>query len=335
MLPFVIGGGVLISLSFLLDGSNAGTPNFGSGNHISIFLNHTGNLAFGMMFPVLAGFIAMDIGGRSALAPGFIGGLIAKSGLSLFIPQDLWSSSGFIGALLAGFVAGYLVKGIEGIFDRLSSTLDGIKTMLLLPFCGILGVSLLMVFIINPPVTLFNTWINEALSGMGGSSKLILGLILGGMMSIDFGGPLNKAAYLFGTASVAAGQFDVMAAVMAGGMVPPLAISLATLFFKNKFTETERRTSATNFIMGLSFVTEGAIPFAASDPLRIIPSCACGAAVAGGLSMLFGCASRAPHGGIFVIAIIENPLMFILALVSGSVVGMLLIALLKKNIEPN
>ena len=330
MLPFVIGGGIFIALSFLLDGANAGAGNFGSGNPASLFLNQVGGLAFGMMFPVLAGYIAMAIGDRPALMPGFVGGLIAKSGLSIFLPQDQWSSSGFFGALFAGFIAGYLIKALRKAFENLPQALEGTKPVLIFPVLGILGISLIMVFIVNPPVAVFNTWLNGTLNGMGSSSRVFLGIILGGMMSVDFGGPINKAAYVFGTASIAGGQFDIMAAVMIGGMVPPLAIALATTFFKNRFTEAERSTSLTNYIMGLSFITEGAIPFAASDPIHIIPSCITGAAVAGGLSMFFNCGSRAPHGGIFVIAIIENAPMFFVALAVGSVVGMLMIAALKK-----
>lgn len=330
MLPFVIGGGIFIALSFLLDSANAGAGNFGSGNSASLFLNQVGGLAFGMMFPVLAGYIAMAIGDRPALMPGFVGGLIAKSGLSVFLPQEQWSSSGFFGALLAGFIAGYLIKALRRIFENLPQALEGTKPVLLFPVFGILGISLVMVFIINPPVSVFNTWLNATLNGMGSTSRILLGILLGGMMSVDFGGPINKAAYVFGTASIAGGQFDIMSAVMIGGMVPPLAIALATTFFKNRFTEAERSTSVTNYIMGLSFITEGAIPFAASDPLHIIPSCIAGSAVAGGLSMFFNCGSRAPHGGIFVIAIIENAQMFLVALAVGSIVGMFMIAALKK-----
>lgn len=333
MLPFVIGGGILIALSFLFDGANAGTDVFGKGNHFSLFLNTVGNLAMGMMFPILAGFIAMSIGDRPALMVGFVGGLIAKEGTSIFAPQAEWIPSGFFGALIAGFLAGYLMVGLRKLCDWLPKSLEGTKPVLIYPFLGILAIGAIMVFLINPPVGAFNSWLNSVLSGMGEASKVILGLVLGGMMSIDFGGPFNKAAYVFGTASIATGQFDIMAAVMIGGMVPPLAIALATTFFQSRFTSRERQTSVTNYIMGLSFITEGAIPFAAADPLRIIPPCVVGSAVAGGLSMLFGCGSRAPHGGIFVVPIMENWPMFLLSLAIGSVVAMLGIVLLKKPLS--
>ncbi len=330
MLPFVIGGGILIALSFLFDGANAGTDLFGKGNSFSLFLNTVGSLAMGMMFPILAGFIAMSIGDRPALMVGFVGGLIAKEGTSIFLPQAQWIPSGFFGALIAGFLAGYLMLGLRKLCGRLPKALEGTKPVLIYPFVGILAISAIMIFLVNPPVGTFNAWLNGILSGMGETSKVILGLVLGGMMSIDFGGPFNKAAYVFGTASIATGQFDIMAAVMIGGMVPPLAIALATTFFPSRFTSRERQTSVTNYIMGLSFITEGAIPFAAADPLRIIPPCVVGSAVAGGLSMLFGCGSRAPHGGIFVVPIMDHWPMFLLALAIGSVVAMIGIVLLKK-----
>lgn len=298
MLPFVIGGGILIALSFLVDGANAGTAAFGSGTPLAKFFNTVGNTAFGMMFPILAGYIAMAIGDRPALMPGIVGGLLAKAGTSVFLAEDAWISSGFFGALIAGFAAGYLMIGLKKLFDKLPKTLKGTKPVLLYPFFGILIMAAFMIFIVNPPVGAFNTWLNNVLSGMGESSKMLLGAVLAGMMSIDFGGPFNKAAYVFGTASIASGQFDIMASVMIGGMVPPIAIALATTFFKNRFTKSEQQTSITNYIMGLSFITEGAIPFAASDPLRIIPPCIVGSAIAGALSMMFGCGSRAPHGGI-------------------------------------
>mgnify|MGYP003228716477 FL=1 len=286
-----------------------------------------------MMFPILAGYIAMAIGDRPALMPGIVGGLLAKAGTSVFLAEDAWISSGFFGALIAGFAAGYLMIGLKKLFDKLPKTLEGTKPVLLYPFFGILIMAAFMIFIVNPPVGAFNTWLNNVLSGMGESSKMLLGAVLAGMMSIDFGGPFNKAAYVFGTASIASAQFDIMASVMIGGMVPPIAIALATTFFKNRFTKSEQQTSITNYIMGLSFITEGAIPFAASDPLRIIPPCIVGSAIAGALSMMFGCGSRAPHGGIFVIGIIDNPLMFLIALVVGAVVAMAGIVLLKKPLK--
>ena len=333
MLPFVIGGGILIALSFLVDGANAGTDSFGSGTPLAAFFNTVGNTAFGMMFPVLAGYIAMAIGDRPALMPGIVGGLLAKAGTSIFLPEEKWISSGFFGALIAGFVAGYLMLLLKKLFEKLPKSLEGTKPVLLYPFFGILLMGAIMIFIVNPPIGAFNTWLNNGLASMGESSKILLGAVLGGMMSIDFGGPFNKAAYVFGTAAIASGQIDIMAAVMIGGMTPPIGIALATLFFKNRFTKSEQQTTVTNFIMGMSFITEGAIPFAASDPLRIIPPCVVGSAVAGALSMAFGCGSRAPHGGLFVIGIIENAPMFLVALVIGAVITMVGIVLLKKPLN--
>lgn len=330
MLPFVIGGGILIAMAFLFDGAHAGTAEFGMGNPFSRFLKQVGNISFGMMFPILAGYIAMAIADRPALMPGIVGGLLAKSGMTMAAEETGWVSSGFFGALIAGFAAGLIMLGLKKILEKLPKALEGTKPMLLYPFLGIAAMGALMVFVVNPPVGAFNEWLNQVLASMGESSRVLLGAVLGGMMAIDFGGPFNKAAYVFGTASIASGQFGIMAAVMAGGMVPPIGIALATLFFKNRFTKSEQQTVATNFIMGLSFITEGAIPFAASDPLRIIPPCIAGSAVAGALSMLFGCGSRAPHGGIFVIGIIDNPLLFLAAVAAGSVVAMLGIVLLKK-----
>ena len=330
MLPFVIGGGILIAMAFLFDGAHAGTAEFGMGNPFSRFLKQVGDISFGMMFPILAGYIAMAIADRPALMPGIVGGLLAKSGMTMAAEETGWVSSGFFGALIAGFAAGLIMLGLKKILEKLPKALEGTKPMLLYPFLGIAAMGALMVFVVNPPVGAFNEWLNQVLASMGESSRVLLGAVLGGMMAIDFGGPFNKAAYVFGTASIASGQFGIMAAVMAGGMVPPIGIALATLFFKNRFTKSEQQTVATNFIMGLSFITEGAIPFAASDPLRIIPPCIVGSAVAGALSMLFGCGSRAPHGGIFVIGIIDNPLLFLAAVAAGSVVAMLGIVLLKK-----
>lgn len=330
MLPFVIGGGILIAMAFLFDGAHAGTAEFGMGNPFSRFLKQVGDISFGMMFPILAGYIAMAIADRPALMPGIVGGLLAKSGMTMAAEETGWVSSGFFGALIAGFAAGLIMLGLKKILEKLPKALEGTKPMLLYPFLGIAAMGALMVFVVNPPVGAFNEWLNQVLASMGESSRVLLGAVLGGMMAIDFGGPFNKAAYVFGTASIASGQFGIMAAVMAGGMVPPIGIALATLFFKNRFTKSEQQTVATNFIMGLSFITEGAIPFAASDPLRIIPPCIAGSAVAGALSMLFGCGSRAPHGGVFVIGIIDNPLLFLAAVAAGSVVAMLGIVLLKK-----
>ncbi|MBZ4670066.1 MAG: fructose system or component [Clostridiales bacterium] len=322
MLPFVIGGGILIALAFLFDNFEINPSNFGSNTPLAAFLMKIGKYAFGFMLPVLAGYIAMSIGDRPALALGFVGGMIASEG-----------GAGFLGALAAGFIAGYVIVFLRKLLDKLPKSLEGTKPVLFYPLIGILCIGLVMVYIVNPPMAAFNTWISSALGSMSGTSKLVLGLILGGMMSIDFGGPINKAAYLFGTASLATGQYEIMAAVMVGGMVPPIAIALATVFFKNRFTEKERQSGITNFIMGLSFITEGAIPFAAADPLRVIPSCAIGSATAGALSMLFGCTLRAPHGGIFVFPVVGHPLMYVIALLAGSVVGMLLLAVLKKPLN--
>lgn len=330
MLPFVIGGGILIALSFIFDGANAGTEVFGSGTPLARFFHLVGNASFGMMFPILAGYIAISIGDRPALMPGIVGGILAKAGTSVFLAEEAWVSSGFFGALIAGFAAGYLMLLIKKACDKLPRALEGTKPVLLYPFFGILAIGALMIFVVNPPVGAFNTGLNDLLSSMGEGSKVLLGAVLGGMMAIDFGGPFNKAAYVFGTASIASGQFDIMAAVMVGGMVPPIAIALATTFFKTRFTRSEKQTTVTNYIMGLSFITEGAIPFAASDPLRIIPPCIIGSAVAGALSMAFGCGSRAPHGGIFVVGIVDHAPMFFVALMIGSVAAMLGIVLLKK-----
>ena len=286
-----------------------------------------------MMFPILAGYIAMAIGDRPALMPGIVGGLLAKAGTSVFLAEDAWISSGFFGALIAGFAAGYLMIGLKKLFDKLPKTLEGTKPVLLYPFFGILIMGVFMIFIVNPPVGAFNTWLNNVLSGMGESSKMLLGAVLAGMMSIDFGGPFNKAAYVFGTASIIAGNYDIMAAVMIGGMTPPCAIALATMLFPNKFTKQEREAGPTNFIMGLAFITEGAIPYAASDPLHVIPACVIGSGIAGAMSMAFKCTLMAPHGGIFVVPVIGNPWMYLIALVVGMAVSTVLLGVLKKKIR--
>lgn len=322
MLPFVIGGGILIALAFLLDDYSIDPSNFGMNTPVAAFFKTVGGTAFGFMLPILAGFIAMSIGDRPALAVGFVGGALANEG-----------GSGFLGALIAGFVAGYLVLGLKKLFSYLPDALDGLKPVLLYPFFGVLLIGLIITFAINPPVSAINNWMTNGLNSMNGSSKILLGILLGGMMSVDMGGPVNKAAYVFGTASIASGNFDIMAAVMAGGMVPPLAIALATVFFKNRFTENERKSGITNFVMGLSFITEGAIPFASSDPLRVIPACVIGSATAGALSMLFNCTLRAPHGGIFVVGVVGNPLQYLIAILVGSIVGMFMLGLLKKPIN--
>lgn len=324
MLPFVIGGGILIAVAFLLDDYSLNPANFGSNLPQAAFFKAIGDAAFGFMPPILAGYIAMGIADRPALAPGFVGGFLAKEG-----------GSGFLGALLAGFAAGYLILLLKKLFDKLPRSLEGIKSILLYPVFGILLMGLLIQLIINPPVA----WLNEALYGLlarlGTGSRVLLGVLLGGMMSVDMGDPINKAAYVFGTASLASNEFQIMAAVMAGGMVPPLALALAVFAFRDKFSEKERQSGVANLIMGACFITEGAIPFAAADPLRVLPACIIGSAVAGGLSMFFGCGLRAPHGGIFVLPVISHPFGFLAAVILGALVGMLLLGVLRKRIEPS
>lgn len=328
MLPFVVGGGILIAIAFLIDGFSVDLnslpadqrANFGTITQGAALFKGIGGTAFGFMLPILAGFIAMSIADRPGLAVGFVGGSIAANG-----------TSGFLGALVAGFVAGYIVNLLKKIFSKLPESLDGVKPVLLYPLLGIFLIGVIMQFVVEPPIGALNTAINNGLNGLNGASAVVLGVLLGGMMAIDMGGPVNKAAYVFGTASIAAGNYNIMAAVMIGGMVPPLAIALATIFFKNKFTAEERKAGPTNFIMGLSFITEGAIPFAASDPLHVLPACAVGSAVAGGLSMAFGCTLMAPHGGIFVVPTIGNPLMYLVALVIGAFIACGLLGLLKKK----
>ena len=329
MLPFVVGGGILIALAFLIDGlcvdmnalSAADRGNFGTITPVAAQLKTIGDLAFGLMLPVLAGYIGEAIGDRPALAVGFVGGLMAANG-----------KSGFLGALVAGFVSGYLILLLRKLCDKLPEALEKIAPVLIYPVFGILGIGLLMNFAVEPIMGAINIALNNGLTGMGGSSKIVLGLILGGMMAIDMGGPFNKAAYVFGTAAIAAGNYDIMAAVMIGGMTPPCAIALATLLFKNKFTKSEREAGPTNFVMGLAFITEGAIPYAAADPLHVLPSCIVGSAVAGALSMAFGCTLMAPHGGIFVFPVVGNALMYLVALVVGTVISAVLLGALKKKV---
>ena len=341
MLPFVVGGGILIALAFLLDDYTINPANFGMNTPVAAFFKTIGGQAFGFMLPVLAGYIAMSIADRPGLAVGFVGGVLASSGYTFGNIMNFADASpvsaGFLGALLAGFVGGYLVLGLKKLFNVLPDALEGIKPVLLYPVCGILLIGLIMLAV-NPVVGAINTGLNNFLASMSGTSKIILGTILGAMMAIDMGGPFNKAAYVFGTAQltvVNAGpeQFAIMAAVMIGGMVPPIAIALATTFFKNRFTESERKSGVVNYIMGLSFITEGAIPFAAADPIHVIPACIVGSGIAGALSMAFGCGLRAPHGGIFVLPTISNPIMYFVALLIGSVVGALLIGVLKKPLD--
>ena len=329
MLPFVVGGGILIALAFLIDGlcvdmtslTAEARQSFGSITPVAATLKSIGNLAFGFMLPVLAGFIAMSIADRPGLAVGFVGGAIAANG-----------KSGFLGALVAGFLAGYLILLLKKLFEKLPEALEKIAPVLLYPVFGILIVGLVMTFVVEPPIGALNTALNTALTNMSGSSKVLLGIIVAGMMAVDMGGPFNKAAYVFGTASIAAGNYGIMAAVMIGGMVPPCAIALASLLFKDKFTKTERESAPTNFIMGLAFITEGAIPFAASDPLHVIPACVIGSGLAGALSMAFNCTLMAPHGGIFVFPVVGNPPMYLVALAVGTVVGALMLGVLKKKI---
>lgn len=332
MLPFVIGGGILIALAFLLDDYSIDPSNFGKNTPLAAYLKTIGEQAFGMMLPILAGFIAMSIADRPGLAVGLVAGLVAKMGCTFANPAGGDVNAGFLGALFAGFAGGYLVLGLKKLFSKLPKSLEGIKPVLLYPVIGIFLAAVVTTFI-NPYMGMINNALSAFLNGMGGTSRIVLGMILGGMMSIDMGGPFNKAAYVFGTAQLAEGNFEVMASVMAGGMVPPIAIALCTTFFKKKFTEKERQSGLVNYVMGLSFITEGAIPFAAQDPLRVIPSCAIGAAVAGGLSMAFGCTLRAPHGGMFVLPTIGNPLMYLAAVVIGSVVGCVILGFLKKDVE--
>ena len=328
MLPFVIGGGILIALAFLIDGlcvdvnslSADARSNFGTITPVAAALKNIGNVAFGFMLPVLAGYIAESIADRPALAVGFVGGMIAANG-----------KSGFLGALAAGFLAGFVILVLKRVFSKLPEAIEKITPVLLYPLFGILLIGLIMTYIVEPPIGALNTALNTGLTNMSGSSKILLGIIVGGMMSIDMGGPFNKAAYVFGTASIAAGNYDIMAAVMIGGMVPPCAIALASILFKNKFTKDERKSAPVNFIMGLAFITEGAIPYAAADPLHVLPSCIIGAAVAGALSMAFGCTLMAPHGGIFVFPVVGNAVMYLVALVVGTVVGAVLLGLLKKK----
>ena len=330
MLPFVVGGGILIAIAFLIDGLSVDLnslpleerSNFGTITPLAAMFKGIGDTAFGFMLPILAGFIAMSIADRPGLAVGIVGGAIAANG-----------TSGFLGALVAGFLAGYLVLLLKKIFEKLPDSLEGIKPVLLYPLLGIFLVGVIMTYVVEPPIGALNTLINNGLNGLNGASAVLLGALLGGMMSVDMGGPVNKAAYVFGTASIAAENYNIMAAVMIGGMVPPIAIALATLIFKNKFTAEERKAGPTNFIMGLSFITEGAIPFAASDPLRVLPSCVIGSAVAGAMSMAFDCTLMAPHGGIFVFLTVGHPLWYLVSLIVGSVVACVLLGILKKDVR--
>ena len=323
MLPFVIGGGILIALAFLFDTFNPANPSgFGSGTPLSAFLMKIGGASFGFMLPVLAGYIAMSIADRPGLVAGFVGGLLASQG-----------GSGFLGALIAGFAAGYLVLLVKKLVSGLPQALEGTKPVLFYPVLGVLFIGIAITFIINPPVSALNEWLMNSLQTMGTTSRILLGLVFGAMMSVDMGGPVNKAAYVIGTGALATGEYGIMAAVMAGGMVPPLAIALCTTFFPSRFTEAERKSGITNYIMGLSFITEGAIPFAAADPVRVLPACIIGAGTAGALSMFFECTLRAPHGGIFVVPTIGNPLLYLASIAIGSVVACFILALVKPSIK--
>ena len=349
MLPFVIGGGILIALAFLFDSilaPNGPSASFGTNSPLAAFLKTAGNVAFGFMLPVLAGFIAMAIADRPGLMVGFVGGAFANMGVCFqngqFVDVNTAGadvvSAGFLGALVAGFLGGFLVKGLQKLCGYLPHALEGIKPVLIYPFAGLLAIAALMIFIVDPLFSALNVLISNALSRLNAGENLAMGVLLGalvgGMMSVDMGGPVNKAAYLFGTASLVVGgqavSSGVMASVMVGGMVPPLAIALCSTFFKNRFTKKERNSGLTNYIMGLCFITEGVIPFAAGDPLRVIPSCVVGSAVAGALSMLFGCRLPAPHGGIFVFPVVEHWFLYLVALAVGSIVSMFLLAVLKK-----
>ncbi len=323
MLPFVVGGGILIAIAFLVDVFDPANPsNFGMNTPLAAFFKTVGGVSFGFMLPVLAGFIGMSIADRPGLVAGFVGGALANNG-----------GSGFLGALIAGFAAGYIILGLRKALSVLPESLEGIKNILLYPLLGVFLMGLAITFIVNPPVSALNSWLVDTLKNMDPSARIFMGAVVGGMMSIDMGGPFNKAAYVTGTVLLSEGEYGVMAAVMAGGMVPPLAIALCTTFFKNRFTEAERKSGITNYVMGLSFISEGAIPFAAADPARVIPSCIIGSAITGALSMAFECTLRAPHGGIFVVPTIGNPLMYLVAIAIGSVVSMLLLAILKKPLK--
>lgn len=330
MLPFVVGGGILMAIAFLIDGMSVDLAslaaderaNFGTITPMAAMFKGIGGTAFGFMLPILAGFIAMSIADRPGLVVGFVGGAIAANG-----------KSGFLGALVAGFLAGYLILGMKKLFEKLPESLDGIKTILLYPLLGVFLIGVIMMYAIEPPVGALNTLLNNGLSSLSGASSILLGLLLGAMMAADLGGPINKAAYVFGTASIAAGNYNIMAAVMIGGMVPPCAIALATLLFKKKFTAEERKSGPTNFIMGLSFISEGAIPFAASDPIHVLPALIVGSGVAGAVSMAFNCTLMAPHGGVFVFPVVGNTFMYVVSLVVGTIISAVLLGILKKDVK--
>ena len=342
MLPFVVGGGILIALAFLFDDYSINPANFGKNTPIAAYLKTVGEISFGMMLPILSGYIAMSIADRPGLAVGIVSGLVAKAGMTFANPAGGDVNAGFLGALFAGFAAGYVILGLKKLTAKIPTSLESVRPMIIYPVLGVLTGAVVTTFI-NPFVGMINDTLTGALNSMSGTSKVLLGVICAGMQSVDMGGPVNKAAYVFGTASIASyvfatsqlaeGNFEIMAAVMAGGMIPPLAIALCTTFFKNRFTKKERESGLVNYLLGFSFISEGAIPFAASDPLRVLPACIIGSATAGGLSMAFGCTLRAPHGGIFVLPTIGHPLLYFLCLLIGSVVGCAILAILKKPLE--
>lgn len=332
MIPFVVGGGILIALAYLFDGTNVGSIDFGTGTDISWALRTVGQAAFDLMYPILAAYIAISIADTPALLPGFIGGYLARSGMSS-LPETSWVSSGFWGALIAGFAAGLLMRGVKRLLSKLPTALEQIKTTVLYPVLGMLLMAGLMTLVVNPPMGHFNAWLYNLLGTLRGGSRIVLGAVLGGMMAVDFGGPLNKAAYLFGTVALTGDQYDIMASVMLGGMVPPMAVALACGLFRNRFTPKERQTALTNYLLGASFVTEGALPFALRDPLRVIPACVVGSTMAGALSMAFGCGIPAPHGGLYLLPLASNPVGLLVALAAGSLAAALLLGRLKKPLE--
>lgn len=332
MLPFVVGGGILIALAFLFDDYTIDPSNFGMNKFLPRILKTIGNTGFGFMLPVLAGYIAYSIADRPGLAVGFVGGSLASAGISFssLAGTSAEVSAGFLGALLAGFVSGYTVIGLKKITKNMPKSMDGIKPMLIYPLAGMFVIGIVML-LINPIMASINVGISNWLSNMGGSSRVVLGIVLGAMMCTDMGGPINKAAYVFGTASLSTGNYDIMAAVMVGGMIPPIAIAFSTTFAKKKWSKKERQNGYVNYIMGLCFITEGAIPYAAKDPLRVIPSCMVGGAVGGAISMAFGCTLMAPHGGIFVFPVVGNVGGYLIALIVGALVGGIILTLLKKD----
>lgn len=332
MIPFVTGGGILIALGYFLDRANVGNLTFGSGTSLSWLVTEVGQFTFRMMYPIMAGFVASAMAGPTALLPGMMGGYLAYLGMTAG-PEAAWISSGFWGAILAGFVSGWIIRGLRKLFSRFPAGLDPLKTTLLYPVLGLTLISLFMVVLINPPLGRFNDWLYQCLESMRGGSRMVLGAVLGGMMAVDFGGPVNKAAYLFGTVTLGAGQERFMAAVMLGGMVPPLGVALASTLFPSRFNKTERHSSMMNYLLGASFITEGALPFALRDPLRVIPSCMAGSALAGALSMLFGCGVPAPHGGLYLLPLAEKPLLFLACLCAGSALTAALLAVMKKPVQ--